>query len=550
MIIHDIQQGSPEWMRFRAVHFGASEAAAMLGLSSYMTRSELLRLKHTGIEAEHSSFKERILANGHRVEEVMRGPTEEAIGSDLYPVTCSLSGSRISASCDGLTLEGDTAWECKQWNAELAAAVAAGSVPDTHMPQCQQILLVTSAKRVRFTVSDGTPEKTVHTEVTPDPEWFARIARGWAQFEADLAVYTPPEAAPVVTAAPQEHLPAVSVQLSGALSVASNLAPFGVALRAFIAKIPAKPATDQEFADTEAACKRLKEAEDRLQAAEDSALAGMADVEAMRRMVAEFRELARTTRLSSEKLVKQRKEQIREEEVQRGARALVAHITQLNTRLGGMYVTVQAEFGSAIKGLKTIDSVRNAIDTELARCKIEASALAEKIDANLKTLHGYLAPGVEGLFHDRATLVLKAPDDLAAVIAQRIGAERQRREAERERIANEERARLEREQVAAAQAPAPARAGVDHGSLSTPAAAAPLMQRPAMQAMAPIVEAPPINISEISRRLGFTITAQFIEGTLQIGRLSQQVKTIGVYWRAEQFTDICDALVAHIEGLK
>ena len=530
-IIHDIQQGSPEWIRFRAVHFGASEAAAMLGLSSYMTRSELLRLKHTGIEAEHSSFKERILANGHRVEEVMRGPTEEAIGNDLYPVTCSLSGSRISASCDGLTLEGDTAWECKQWNADLAAAVAAGSVPDTHMPQCQQILLVTSAKRVRFTVSDGTPEKTVHTEVTPDPNWFARIARGWAQFEADLAAYTPPEAAPVVTATPQEHLPAVSVQLSGALSVVSNLAPFGVALREFIAKIPAKPATDNEFATCEAACKRLKEAEDRLQAAEDSALAGMADVEAMRRMVAEFRELARTTRLASEKLVKQRKEQIREEEVQRGARALVAHITQLNTRLGGMYVTVQAEFGSAIKGLKTIDSVRNAIDTELARCKIEASALADRLDINIKTL---LAASEKnpGLFPDHRTLVLKEADDLAAVIAQRVSAEQQRQAAERERILE----RLEREQVAAAQAPA--------------VAAAPIMQRPVMKAMAPIVEAPPMNVGEINRRLGFTITAQFIEGTLQIGRLSHPAKTTGVYWRAEQFADICDALVAHIEGLK
>ena len=59
-----------------------------------------------------------------------------------------------------------------------------------------------------------------------------------------------------------------------------------------------------------------------------------------------------------------------------------------------------------------------------------------------------------------------------------------------------------------------------------------------------------MNVGEINRRLGFTITAQFIEGTLQIGRLSHPAKTTGVYWRAEQFEDICDALVAHIEWLK
>jgi predicted phage-related endonuclease len=45
--VHNLIQGTDEWAAFRLAHHGASEAAAMLGLSKKTTRSELLRMKHT-----------------------------------------------------------------------------------------------------------------------------------------------------------------------------------------------------------------------------------------------------------------------------------------------------------------------------------------------------------------------------------------------------------------------------------------------------------------------------------------------------------------------
>jgi len=490
VVIHDIQQGTAAWFEFRARHFGASEAAAMLGLSSHTSRSALLKEKHTGLAKEHSDWLQaRVLDEGHRVEGRIRSHIEEVIGEDLYSVVCSKQGTKLSASCDGLTLAGDIAWECKQWNPELAKSVR-GIVPDEHMPQCQQILLVTGAKYVLFTVSDGTPERTVYTPVKPDAKWFDRIERGWAQFEQDLAAYVQPEAAPAAVAAPQESLPVVSVQLQGALTVASNLAPFGVALRAFIERIPKKPSTDQEFADTEAACKRLKEAEDRLGAAEDSALASMADVETMRRMVADFKELARSTRLASEKLVAQRKLQIREDEVKRGATAFAAHTQTLNKRLGGNFMpNMPFNFGIVIKGLKTLDSVRNAIDTELARLKIGASEVADKIDVNIKTINeAIFTLRSPTLFPDRAALVLKSPEDLAATITVRIAEDKARLEriaTEQERLKAEEASRVAAAQVSAG---VPAIGGV----VSPPVAAASDYRQlsPAMQALAPLEARP------------------------------------------------------------
>ncbi|MGL6158748.1 MAG: YqaJ viral recombinase family protein, partial [Ralstonia mannitolilytica] len=191
-IVHNLVQGSPEWHAFRMNYHGASEAAAMLGLSPNMKRTELLHIKKTATPKEFSRYvQERILDRGHELEAMARPLVEEDLGEELYPATCS--DGVLSASCDGLTMGGDTAFEHKQWNVELAAMVEAGIVPDTHMPQCQQILLVTGAQRVRFVVSDGTRDRMVFVDVLPDQAWFERIRAGWAQFQKDLDAYTPAE---------------------------------------------------------------------------------------------------------------------------------------------------------------------------------------------------------------------------------------------------------------------------------------------------------------------------------------------------------------------
>lgn len=596
-VIHDIQQGTPTWQAFRAQHFGASEAAAMLGLSKNMNRSELLRAKRTGIAPEHSDWvRENVLDHGHDVEAMVRPIIEADLDEPLYPVTCSKPGTKLSASCDGLTLAGDTAWENKQWNAKLAPIVEAGSVPDEHMPQCQQILLVTAAQRLIFTMSDGTPERTLRVEVKPDPEWFHRIERGWAQFAADLEAFEPHAPAPVVVAAPLEALPAPSVSVQGSIAVVTNLDRFGAMLRAFIERIPTKPSTDQEFADTDAACKALKTAEERLQAAEDTALGSMANVEAMRTTVATLRNLARDTRLASEKLVAARKQQIREDEVRRGRDAFAAHFRALCDRLGGpLLPPMTPDFGAAIKSLRTLDSVRNAIDTTLANAKIAANELADKVQANLKTIDA-ATPTVQlaRLFHDRNTLVLKDADAVKAIVANRVAefqAEEQRRlDAERERIraeeqqrvAREEQQRLEREaqeardrirneqaqqqrqgytaapdsqQVLKAE---PARADAtdrEPPAISSPSAGSMGAGQAAGAAsagdlLAPaIVDArPPIKLSDIKDRIAPILITE--EGLRTLGINSIGKQGAATMYAASAFPLICDALVRHLMAAK
>lgn len=432
----------------------------MLGASSYTTRSALLREKHAGETPEVDAATQMRFDNGHRSEALARPLAEQIIGEELYPVTAQVDvpgiGRPLLASLDGLTMDGTVGFEHKTLGQELRQAFKDGAADDANLlplhyrAQMAQQCLVAGCERVLFMASSWDAEGDLleehHCWYLPDAALNAQLVMAWSQFERDLSDYQPAPAAEVVTAEPQEHLPAVSVQVTGELTVASNLAAFGVALRAFVERIPKKPSTDTEFATAEAACKRLKEAEERLQAAEDAALGSMADVNTMCQTVATLRDLARTTRLASEKLVKQRKEQIRSEEVQRGQRVYVEHIAALNERLGGSLLpSLQTAFGDSIKGLKTLESVRNAIDTELARAKIAANEIADRIQVNLNTLRE-LAANHTFLFSDTATIVLKAHDDFTALVKLRIAEhdrkETERLERERERIRQEEAAKL------------------------------------------------------------------------------------------------------------
>lgn len=463
MQVVEFPQGTPEWLQFRRTKDNASDAPVMADQSSYETRSELIKRLATGVEKEFDARTQALLDEGHRIEPLARSKAEEIIGESLYPVT-GYDGD-LSASFDGLTMDWSINWEHKTLNKTLREALPLEglnpvvTLPHQYLIQMQQQMLVSGAERTLFMASKWDGDNCVECRwcwVEFDPKYAADIVAGWAQLKIDVANYKPSEPVVEAVAAPVESLPAVSVRVDGHLTVIDNFELFGEKLRAFIEKIPVKPSTDQEFADTVAACKALKKAEDALDAAEANALAQVSSVEAMQRMKVTLHELARQTRLAKEKLVESRKEQIKVEILQEGKDGIAKHIADINTRLGKPYMPVIAtDFPGAIKGLRTVSSVRNAMETELARAKIEASRIGDLIQTNLNTLRDN-AKDYTFLFADAGQLVLKDNEAMTAImngrIAQHKADQEAKEKAERERVANEERekiAREEREKIAA-----------------------------------------------------------------------------------------------------
>jgi len=122
---------------------------------------------------------------------------------------------------------------------------------------------------------------------------------------------------------------------------------------------------------------------------------------------------------------------------------------------------VPADFGGVVRGLKSLTSMEDKVGTELARCKIEAHEIADRINANREDLKPGLGavPGDDwiSLFPDFAQVCTKSTEDFRNLRIARVEAERQRREAAREAIRKEEQAKAEkeaREKLAAEQAEA------------------------------------------------------------------------------------------------
>ncbi len=463
MQIVNLIQGTPEWHAHRKAHFNASDAPAMMGCSSYKTRSELIKELATGLTGEVDAATQRRFDDGHRFEALARPLAEEIIGEDLSP--CVGTNGKFSASFDGITFMHDVAFEHKTLNDTLREAMFEGCCGDALPLQYQiqmehQAMVAGSIEKVLFMASKWDGDQLLeerHCWYYPNLELRAKIIAGWEQLEKDVAAYNPAAERPApAVAAPVESLPAVVVQVQGALTVGGNLDAFGAALRAFIERIPKKPSTDQEFADAEAAAKALKKAEEALTQAEDGALAQISDVETMRRTVADLKSLARSTRLATEKLVAAEKE-ARRTAIVTGAQAqLDQHIQALNQRLGANWLPrVAGGFGEVIKGKKSLANMEDAVAVALTNAKHDMNVLAERLEANRKHL---VQDGTDwiALFADFATVGAKAEEDFQALAALRINqhkqAEAARLEAERERIRLEEERKAQAAAERAAQA--------------------------------------------------------------------------------------------------
>ncbi len=601
--LENAPQGSAAWLATRSKHFCASEAAAALGLSKYTTRDELLRQKATGLTEEFSPAKQRIFDAGHEAEALARPIAEGIAGTEFFPVvaTREVDGLPLLASFDGIDLMDELIWENKLLNQSLVQQVQAGDLEPHYWLQLEHQLLVSGASRALFTTSDGTPEGTHSLWYESKPERRAQLIAGWKQFAEDLAAWVAPEAKPTpVVGKTPDNLPALLIQVTGAVT-ASNLPEYKAHALEVFKGINRTLATDQDFATAESTVKWCADVESRLAAAKEHALSQTATIDELFRTIDDISAEARRTRLELDKLVKARKEEIRGEIVAGGVAALREHIATLNTRLGKPYMPqVPADFAGAIKGKRTVDSLRSAVNDELARAKIEASAIADRIQINLGTLRE-LAGAHAFLFADTATIVLKQPEDLTMLVKARIAehqaAEQARLDAERERIRAEEQAKAQREareaearaererqealrqqvlqaereaqagiaEARAAEAlPAPLLddlaslakdlkddvvAGIDADqaiSAAQRAAAAPVVV-PMRAAPAERTGTPTLKLGDIAERLGFTLTAEFMKG---LGFTPAAIERRSCLFHEADWPLILAALVRHVEAVQ
>ncbi|WP_282395748.1 YqaJ viral recombinase family protein [Pseudomonas sp. PS01298] len=439
MKIHNVAQGSAEWLALRAEYHTASEAPAMMGASKYQSRTDLLAAKKTGITPDVTPSQQFIFDKGHATEAMARPLAEALIGEELYPIVAT--EGNLLASMDGATMLGETLFEHKLWNESVVAQVRAGDLAPHYYWQLEQQLLVSGAERVIFVCSDGTPENFVHMEYRPVAGRAAQLIEGWKQFEADLAHFEMADAPSIVVGKAPDELPALRIELTGMVT-ASNLKVFEDSALAVIDSVKTTLSTDQDFADAKKAVKWCGDVEEAVSVAKKQALSQTQSIDELFSSLDRISAHARETRLKVDKLVKAQELLVKTNIKQKAELALADHIAAINKTLGKVTLPhVVSDFAGAMKSKRTIASLQDAVDTELARAKIDASQAADSIRLNLTSL-AELAVDYAFLFSDVQQLVTKANDDLVTLIKFRIS-EHQKAEKEKadaKRIAEEQEA--------------------------------------------------------------------------------------------------------------
>ncbi|MFM9434548.1 putative phage-related endonuclease [Janthinobacterium sp. CG_23.3] len=547
--IHNLVQGSADWQQYRLTMRGASEAAPMLGLSPNVSRTELLHMKATGTAKEFSDWvQENILDYGHEVEALARPLAEDLIGTELYPVTCSIGN--LSASCDGLTMLEDIAFEHKQWNEALAASVAEDVLPDEHQPQCQQIMMITGAEKVLFVVSDGTSQRFVSMVVEPSTEWQERIRAGWAQFDKDMTTYEPMEYTAAPAADPIMALPALSIQIRGEVTV-SNMPMFKAKADRFIASIKTELLTDDDFANAEEAIKFCDKTEKSLELAKAAAIAQTASIDELMRTVDHISAQLREKRLLLTRTVKDKKELLKAGILNKVKLDFAEHVAALELEIAPIRLVFQArDFAGAMKNKRTLATLQDAVDTELANGKISVDALAKSVRDRLTWYKeavidsDFAATNFSFLFADLQTLIQKPDDDFKLAVTARIDAHKASEAAKAKAAleAAEATARAKAELKAAQAAPG--------GADLSPAAQAINEQEGASlfavhyPSVPSFGTAPTLRLGQIGARLGFNLTADFLR---ELGFEPAARDKSALLFHEGSFGYICQALVHHIQ---
>lgn len=213
----------------------------------------------------------------------------------------------------------------------------------------------------------------------------------------------------------------LSIVLSGVIEK-SNFDEWKKELIEQIRSVKTELKTDDDFAAATKHVKQFKAAEKNLKQAKQSALEQAAEINALFDAIDSVSEEARQARLTLDRQIKKRKQEIKEEFVAQGVEKIETFIAEQSTAFQSIdhhQYTDPEIFVDALSGKASTKGMEKAIAKASASIKESIIAQVEVVDANALTLDN-LPPNHKALFQDRDNLLALSADDLNKTIDERV----------------------------------------------------------------------------------------------------------------------------------
>lgn len=180
--------------------------------------------------------------------------------------------------------------------------------------------------------------------------------------------------------------------------------------------------SDSDFAEATSNVKVFKKAEKSLKEAKTSAIKQAADINELFDAIDAVAKQTRRVRLDLERQIKTRKAEIKQKAIEAAAQKVQAVFDSQSKDfqlLDAHQFTDLAIYTEAIKGTRGTSGMKKALDTVCTQMEEKIAAQAKIVKDNAVKIDS-LATGHQVAFQDRAFLLGKAPQQLDAIIDERI----------------------------------------------------------------------------------------------------------------------------------
>lgn len=445
--IHNVKQGTQEWHELRDNSFTASNAPAMKGESKFKSRTKLMQELKFGLKETITDYKQKIFDKGHAAEDAAREIIELETFEDFAPAVGSveLDGMVLLASLDGLSLDSNVVWEHKLWNETLAENVRNKTLEPMYYWQLEHQLLVFGLDKALFTVSDGTSNNFETMEYNSHPDRRKELIAGWKQFAEDMKTFEM-EAKQEIVVAEKCSIPMIQCSVNGS-QITTNISNCLVEVKALAeVEMSRELDTDQDFANKDQLNRDVKAARSELKNRVAEIKGKFVSYSEFESIAQDMDDVLQMMQSHGEKQVKKAKEAKKKAIKDAGEKLLSDLACQCEAQIKPMSLTrianlTMPDFDLAMKNKRTIESLKSAVDGEVAKAKIEINAVMDRVLPNLK----YLVEHDEGytfLFNDIEQFVNQESEPFQAIVKSRISEhktkEEEKLEAQREEMRVEE----------------------------------------------------------------------------------------------------------------
>jgi len=450
----ELKQGSKEWIAHRLNHFNASDAPAMLGVSSHESRTDFMK-RLAYIETDPSRFQQTIFDKGHKYEALARPMAEKIIGEDFYPVVgVSTIYPKLAASFDGMTILGNVIFEHKTLNATIEAVafdadtkeiIDALQIAEMYLVQMEQQLLVSGAEKCLFMATKWDAENLIdyrYFYYFSDAVRREKIIAGWVAFEADYIEFKKTYELPKLVEAKQlDILPSLRVEVKGEV-VASNIADFEVKAFAVLNSIKKNLVTDQDFIDATETVKWCKDIVEKITASKKAVLNQTAGISELLETLEKIGKKTDKIRIGLTNLIDSEKVSRKIELIKeyRGKIEVALNQFEIETRYSAPVLS--DNFANCIKHKRTLDSMRDSLFARtqelLAIIEVEKKTVLKNVEY-FKTINPVYANLID------KTKIIRLPYDNFVLIVEANIARIQKQFDDQAKLEAENKAKLEAE---------------------------------------------------------------------------------------------------------